>query len=173
MKKKVKNENEKFPRALIRKKKSGWQKYVITACWIWNNAGASGVGLEGVFHWPVICWHRNSPKTGTRGDAKHPQLLQGEHDVCLCLIVCKGRKPLVSVAHHGSSDALVSSSAQEEKGCCVSFGFERHPHSGHREWQIASCVSVGVVSLGCSGWCFALVDYSSHSHGGGLVPLGS
>lgn len=170
-----------FQKLLIRKKKKrGWQKSVTTAYCIRTSGGASVAGLRELFHWSINCWHRQSPKTGTGGERQTSTNSSRRTNVVLVLGCVHGkpkptpkRKPLVSVVCHGSSDSLVASSTQEEKGCCVSFWLERHAHIGHREWQIATCVSVGVVSLGCSGWCFAVADYSSHSHGGGLVPLGS
>lgn len=81
-----------FSRAPIREKKGGWQKSVITACYIKISLRASGMGLRELSDWSVVCWHHDSPKTGTHrrrqiiSPPQHACLTNITSVLCLCLL---------------------------------------------------------------------------------------
>lgn len=71
----------------------------------------------------------------------------------------------------GPSNSFLAPPPQEEKDPSFT-GLEQQPHSGSWRWEANTCLSLGLISVGCTSWCLAMADSASHAHGRWPLSMG-
>lgn len=160
----------KNSRAAIREKKVGGWQNITTAFFI--NASVNSIMRSGssfmigsILHWPQAYFppNRNSRWMTFR---PHPHFTTA-------LLLHTSQWWLLPIDTYHAAFSLLVSPAQEAKGCSDLFRHQQQPHSGHGRWKANTLLSLGFVSLGCSGRCLAMADTPAYPHGCGPVSVGS
>lgn len=71
----------------------------------------------------------------------------------------------------GPSNSLLAPSPQEEKDPNLT-GLQQQPDRGSWRWKAITCLSLGLISVGCTSWRLAMADPAPHAHGRWPLPMG-